>query len=250
MKVHQNSTIPDGLHLIANVTYPEEPDASGSLDVVMPHTTLEKLDQWHKLELEQVLVIQPHDGVAEVVLELCDIENQELREYSEPQLYCFYVEDVHITLLNMPAQEGHSSSLPRIDGTSSTSATEPYVIIPRDISPGCNISTEDTISFCQTSDRLLQAKPIPLISRIVSSRGSHFLATLALSPNEAYITVWDMRELGHTYSEQEIKPNFAATLVLKDGIGNLALGLSLSANGDQVAIYQEPKIGQWLNGSK
>ncbi|KAF8920983.1 hypothetical protein BGZ58_004148, partial [Dissophora ornata] len=46
-----------------------------------------------------------------------------------------------------------------------------------------------------------------------------------------------------------MKPNFATTGFSQDGIGNLALGLSLSASGDQVAIYQEPKIGQWLNGS-
>ncbi|KAF9112545.1 hypothetical protein BGX27_003180, partial [Mortierella sp. AM989] len=46
-------------------------------------------------------------------------------------------------------------------------------------------------------------------------------------------------------------PKRAAIAVVRHlGIGDLSIGISLSTSGDQVAVYQEPNIGEWADGSK
>ncbi|KAF9359542.1 hypothetical protein BGX26_012090 [Mortierella sp. AD094] len=45
----------------------------------------------------------------------------------------------------------------------------------------------------------------------------------------------------------EVRP-FAVAAV-QPGVGELPIGLSLSATGDQLAVFQEPHIGDWLDGS-
>ncbi|KAF9982262.1 hypothetical protein BGZ65_003067, partial [Modicella reniformis] len=81
---------------------------------------------------------------------------------------------------------------------------------------------------------------------------SSFLAALALRDNNAHITVWDMNSTmdpSNPGDTSDLQPIYATTSE-HENFSNLSIGLSISSKGDQVAIYQEPRIGQWKDGSK
>ncbi|KAG0021946.1 hypothetical protein BGZ80_001378 [Entomortierella chlamydospora] len=81
------------------------------------------------------------------------------------------------------------------------------------------------------------------ITRLVSSKSSHFLASLTLSRDIAHITVWNMAA--------ENEPNGrAVTAIRYRRISDITVGIAISANGDQIAVYQEPNIGQWVEGTE
>ncbi|KAG0002547.1 hypothetical protein BGZ79_002778 [Entomortierella chlamydospora] len=58
----------------------------------------------------------------------------------------------------------------------------------------------------------------------------------ALSHEKAYITVWSM--------EADVGSDRCAVAEIPVEPG-ISVGLAISANGDQVAVYQEPKVGEW-----
>ncbi|KAF9991460.1 hypothetical protein BGZ65_000584, partial [Modicella reniformis] len=85
---------------------------------------------------------------------------------------------------------------------------------------------------------------------------STFLAALALWNDTAYLTVWDMNFI-EDQSEPKVVSviyrHFAVVTVKHDeyeDFRNFSIGLAISPKGDQVAIYQEPKIGQWTDDAK
>ncbi|KAG0013361.1 hypothetical protein BGZ80_011124 [Entomortierella chlamydospora] len=65
--------------------------------------------------------------------------------------------------------------------------------------------------------------------------------------------VWDMSVVKNPNNPNKgIKNVYSgcATVAIDHiGVGDLPIGLSISSNGDQVAIFQEPKIGEWAEGS-
>ncbi|KAF9435312.1 hypothetical protein BGZ76_006524 [Entomortierella beljakovae] len=92
------------------------------------------------------------------------------------------------------------------------------------------------------------------ITRLSASIGSCFLASLAVSKDIAIVTVWDVnstKAITKPRSGGVAPGKRAAIAIIKHvGIENLSIGISLSASGDQVAVYQEPKIGEWIDGSQ
>jgi hypothetical protein len=92
------------------------------------------------------------------------------------------------------------------------------------------------------------------ITRIATSKKSRFIASLGLSKDDIFITVWDMwiiKNPSNPYRNMSAFYKGTATATIHHpGVGNLAIGLAISAYGDQVAVFQEPKIGQWLEGSE
>ncbi|KAI1292757.1 hypothetical protein EDD11_008588 [Mortierella claussenii] len=206
IKALENFSIPNGLHFIVNVTYEAEPDVTGSLDMTMPQQQLEHLqkDQWYDIELEEKLIIQPHQGSARVQLILCNI-NQETVVRCEKETLVYN----------------------RYSG---------LVIEHVEIRPAG-----------------LQANPQAVITRLAYSKKSRFLATLALTSNVAYITVWDVTvtklQSRQCANQPLTNKGFATTEIGHIGVADLEIGISISASGDQIAIYQEPKIGQWADDS-
>ncbi|KAF9174976.1 hypothetical protein BGX20_008912 [Mortierella sp. AD010] len=65
--------------------------------------------------------------------------------------------------------------------------------------------------------------------------------------------VWDMSVVKNPNNPNKGIRNIysgCATVAIEHvGVGDLPIGLSISSNGDQVAIFQEPKIGEWAEGS-
>ncbi|KAI8351693.1 hypothetical protein B0O80DRAFT_111232 [Mortierella sp. GBAus27b] len=97
------------------------------------------------------------------------------------------------------------------------------------------------------------------IKRLAWSKDSTFLAVMATWKESAFITVWDMRYIGDLSKSQAdttiLHRHCAATIIKHHpqpnrDFTNLSIGLAISPKGDQVALYQEPKIGHWGDGSK
>ncbi|KAF9291458.1 hypothetical protein BGZ68_003878 [Mortierella alpina] len=224
--------IPNGLHFIVYITYDSEPDVSGSMDVIMlPHKlNLLAKNQWYNLLLEEQLVILPHRGTANVQAMLCNNENISQDVYAG-----FEIEHVEIRPITMRAesQAGVRNNLVRRAGY-----------------PNFTFDTAKIRPTAQDKSYISSSAPV---TRIVASKSSKFIATLALSQDEAQITVWDMSALKNpgmaSKNISKLYKTCASVLVPFTGIGKLAIGLSISTTGDQLAIYQEPQIGDWMDGS-
>ncbi|KAF9966041.1 hypothetical protein BGZ70_003464, partial [Mortierella alpina] len=224
--------IPNGLHFIVYITYDSEPDVSGSMDVIMlPHkVNLLAKNQWYNLLLEEQLVILPHRGTANIQAMLCNNENISQDVYAG-----FEIEHVEIRPITMRAesQAGVRNNLVR-----------------RAAFPNFTFDTAKIRPTAQDKSYISSSAPV---TRIAASRSSKFIATLALSQDEAQITVWDVSALKNpgvaSKNISKLYKTCASMLVPFVGIGKLAIGLSISTTGDQLAIYQEPQIGDWMDGS-
>ncbi|KAI8351616.1 hypothetical protein B0O80DRAFT_109389 [Mortierella sp. GBAus27b] len=229
VKLLENFNIPNGLWFIVSVTHSAEADVSGTLDVTFPADSLKLLEcnKWYDLMLDEKLVIHPHLGTARVEAALCNIENIDRLEYSG-----LVVEHVEIRSMARAPEEN-----PDIVS----------VLVPKTITPKFTIDT----ARAHPSTQSPSSAPI---TRLASSRDNRFIASLALAQDTACITVWDvsvMRDLANPEGYLDsIYRRSATAVVIHSGIGDLPIGLALSANGNQVAIFQEPKIGEWADGSR
>ncbi|KAF9995563.1 hypothetical protein BGZ65_008803, partial [Modicella reniformis] len=92
VKLLENFSLPNGLRFSVVVSYDAEPDTSGSFDVPLRSEELEKLGNEHPhgldldLKLEELVVIQPHEGEVTVGLSLSNIESERRFEYSGLQV--------------------------------------------------------------------------------------------------------------------------------------------------------------------
>ncbi|KAF9112551.1 hypothetical protein BGX27_003186 [Mortierella sp. AM989] len=267
VKAQKEFSIPNGLHFVVNVSYDvgllfdplglasiadeshlliafnntiillfalqTEPDISGTLDVIMPPYKLNMLvkERWYNLVLEEKLVIQPHLGKSHVQLILCNNENVDRVDY-----FGLIIEHVEIRPVALMVENQARIS---------------NFIVPRAAVPNFSIDTTKLLPGGQSSSMFPSSAPV---TRISASKGSRFLASLAQSKNAAYITVWDMSIIKNPYSPykdlRKLYEQCATVAIDYPGIGDLAIGLSISTNGDQIAIFQEPKIGQWAEGSE
>jgi len=123
---------------------------------------------------------------------------------------------------------------------------------------------KDTLKFTINVTKLpafREAKSTILIRRIAWSKDSTFLAALATQEDIPYIIVWDMKLLDPSNPENTtVLDEKCAVKCIEDTEGKLkdikgklkdiSLGLAISADGGQVAIYQEPMVGQWADESE
>ncbi|KAF9995274.1 hypothetical protein BGZ65_009078, partial [Modicella reniformis] len=242
IKTYHNLNIPNGLRFSVNVTYDRdiftthktEPDTTGSFDFELSSEKLAELDKDHlyDLKLEDLVVIQPHKGEVRVELTLSNCENIQQFKYSGLQ-----VQSVELN----PFTEDADQSDPHEDHMKR--AAKPNFILHGSRSPAFNIDVHQSGT--------IRNHPI---TRLAWSKDGMFLAALALGDDTAYITVWDMKHIGDSSkppSDTSILHEYCAVAVVKlETPKVLSIGLAISPNGDQVAIYQEPKIGEWAAGTK
>ncbi|KAF9361080.1 hypothetical protein BGX26_005947 [Mortierella sp. AD094] len=234
LKLLEGLCVSNGLHFTVDVSYGAEPDVSGTFDVLMPSEILTNLakDQWYNLELEEKLVIQPHEGEAQVKVALSNNDIESSGEYSGIIIDHVEIRPI-LTDLNIEADI-------------------PTIIVERAGKPKFSIDPLEARPDAQNGwpCDLSQAP----ITRLSVSKASRFLASLAVSKDIAVITVWDMSLIKNQNkpSPADLAPvrRAAVAVVRHPGIGDLAIGLAISTNGDQVAVYQEPKIGEWVDGSE
>ncbi|KAF8942380.1 hypothetical protein BGZ47_006548 [Haplosporangium gracile] len=225
--------IPNGLHFVVKISYDTEPDISGTLDVILPPHKLNTLgrDQWHNLTLEEMVVIQPHEGWANIQVMLLNNENEDRDEYSG-----FLVEHVEIRPVGV-----RTENQPGVRNMVVQRASMPVMVL-------------DTIRAHPKSQDYSYFSADAPITRIAISKKSRFMASLGLSKDNIFITVWDMSFIKNPSNPyRNIAALYKGTATARIhhlGVGDLAIGLAISTYGDQIAVFQEPKIGQWLEGSE
>ncbi|KAG0031570.1 hypothetical protein BGZ81_000982 [Podila clonocystis] len=187
-------------------------------------------NQWYNLMLEEKVYIQPHDGVAEVQVMLCNNENTRRDEYLG--LVVEHVEIRPITL-RTDSQAGIRNFIVQRAG------------IP-------NYSIDTMKSLPTTVDNSYLPPTVP-VSRLVYSKASRYLATLSVSEDTAWIRVWDMsivrNPLNPPRNFSKLYKTSATAIIHHPGIGKLPIGIAVSPLGDQIAVFQEPKIGEWQEGN-
>ncbi|OAQ34655.1 hypothetical protein K457DRAFT_13874 [Linnemannia elongata AG-77] len=233
VKALQDFYIPNGLHFVVKITYDTEPDNSGTLDVILPAHKLNTLDrdQWYNLTLEEKVVIQPHEGWANIQVILLSNENENRDEYSG-----FLIEHVEIRPVGTRMESQHGVR---------------NVVVQRASIPVMVIDTTKAHPKSQDFSYLPSDAPI---TRLAVSKKSRFFASLGVSRDYIYITVWDMgivKDPSTPYRNMNaFYKGSATTRIHHPCVGDLAIGLAISANGDQVAVFEEPKIGQWAEGAE
>ena len=123
-------------------------------------------------------------------------------------------------------------------------------VVERAIKPRFTIDIKESPVF--------RGYPHPVtITRLAWSKDNMFLAALALSGDTAYITVWDMNHWDPSkHQDPSDFPVFLSNTTAaiarfngQESLRNLSIGLAISPNGRHVAVFQEPRIGQWAEGS-
>ncbi|KAG0251621.1 hypothetical protein DFQ27_008641 [Actinomortierella ambigua] len=94
------------------------------------------------------------------------------------------------------------------------------------------------------------------IVRLVTSKDGNFLAALCTLPEKAVVHVWHKNSLKRD-ENQFITPmdvshmGFVSDpITYRRGTRDPPLELAISATGDYIAVFQAPKIGDWLEGSQ
>ncbi|KAG0098226.1 hypothetical protein BGZ93_000771 [Podila epicladia] len=232
VKATKDFNIPNGLHFAVNVKYNTEPDISGTLDVIMPPHRLNILvkNQWYNLMLEEKVYIQPHDGVAEVQVLLCNNENTRRDEYLG-----FVIEHVELRPITLRAE---------------SQAGVRNFIVQRAGIPNYSIDTMKSLPTTVDNSYLPPTVPV---SRLVYTKASRYLATLSVSEDTAWIRVWDMsivrNPLNPPRNFSKLYKTSATAIIHHSGIGKLPIGIAISPLGDQIAVFQEPRIGEWQEGN-
>ncbi|KAF9950769.1 hypothetical protein BGZ65_006388, partial [Modicella reniformis] len=243
----QGFSIPSGLRFNVSISYDADPaDTSGSFDTILESDELNRLSTEHPhdleldLKLDELVVIQPHEGKAEatIVLSLSNIESERPFEYSGLQ----------VDFVEIRPYTGY------IEGQrTETTDQVPECIVKRAPKSSFEIYVPNAYTTENPLPQKLSAIPI---TRLAFSKDSTFLAALALLNDTAYLTVWDMNFIGdqsHPDAVSILYHHCAVVTVKHDeyeDFSNLSIGLAISPKGDQVAIYQEPKIGQWMDDAK
>ncbi|KAF9946049.1 hypothetical protein BGZ65_010125, partial [Modicella reniformis] len=135
-------------------------------------------------------------------------------------------------------------------GTEITDQVEEYTV---ERAPKSRFEILVPKAYLSGSDQIPQELLAIPITRLAFSKDSTFLAALALCEDTAYLTVWDMDSIVDSDAVYIIYRHCAVAIVKHDkheNFDNFSIGLAISPNGDQVAIYQEPKIGQWMDDAK
>ncbi|KAG0265787.1 hypothetical protein DFQ27_000360 [Actinomortierella ambigua] len=211
---------PNGFHFTVNVIYEGEADVSGSMEIAIGQNTLQGLTKgkWHYLILEDQLVVHPHAKRARVLISLSNNENELSQHYSG-----LLIEHIELR-------------------PSGTKVQTPGVL---------NVVVRDgprAIGMVDTSNAPVGTEHI---SRLAFSQDSEYLAALTLFEDGARIQVWSLMELrGLRGPRCNASSMGAIAHIHHPGIQDLAIGLSISASGDQLAVFQEPRIGEWEAGSE
>ncbi|KAF9208761.1 hypothetical protein BGZ49_007617 [Haplosporangium sp. Z 27] len=232
VKATKDFCIPNGLHFSINVSYDTEPDISGTLDIIMPPHRLNTLvkDRWYNLILEEKMVVRPHIGKSSVQLVLRNNENKDRVDF-----FGFVIE--HVEIRPIAVQVVNQAGILN-------------TIVPKASNPNFSLDIEKLRLNGKDSNIFSSTAPI---TRLASSEGSRFLVSLAQAKDTAYITVWDISVIKNPFNAYrnltKVYKSCANAVIEHPGIGDLELGIAISSTGNQVAIFQEPKIGEWADGS-
>ncbi|KAF9349964.1 hypothetical protein BGX34_001481 [Mortierella sp. NVP85] len=232
-------SIPGGLRFQVNVKYSAEENVTSPLNVIAPQEKLEEIG-WGTLdmELEKTVVIQPYQSW-----------NQSgERQWATVEVALSGSEGVGVKYSGLQVEYAELSPF---HGSKDDQGIVTDGCVYKYTVKGAMDPTF-TIDMNVSAIRAEAQSVIP-ISRLAWSKNGNFLAALGLSKDAAYITVWEMKYLDPSKpKDSSIHPEKYAVATIPHDRGDLpelSVGLAISADGDQVAVYQEPTIGQWADGS-
>ncbi|KAF9354775.1 hypothetical protein BGX26_007375 [Mortierella sp. AD094] len=212
---------PWGLHVQAIISYKDD------------HADSSEWNEWHEIVVHKYLVIHPHHGVANVKLFLRNNEDPEIGNSESP---------------------GKGDKKDGIDENYgsfffSNVAIHPYS--KRDL----NLEDLDnTPEGLVASSNIRPTDNIP-VSRISAAPKVNLIAALHVANDKIHVGIWDYskiqeipRDTRHSLAGWE--PKTKADIRYKNRIHKPPLGISLSPDGRQLAVFQEPMIGDWGDGTK
>ncbi|KAI8346710.1 hypothetical protein B0O80DRAFT_224726 [Mortierella sp. GBAus27b] len=235
IKVLENFSIPVGLRFSVNVYYSAEHDIMSAQDIIMSSTQLTERDCWYDLQLEELTVICPHEGDANVVLTLSNCESKDSLQNNGFEHSGLVVDSVELVSFDLKDNSDREVRLHIVKGAGQSEFS---------------FDSKDSPVFEHDNPGILP------ISRIAWSKESTFLAALAFKGDTAYLTVWNLDRILDP-AEPSVIHRQCGTAAFKHekdeeskSFSDLSIGLAISPRGEQVAIYQEPKIGQWTAGTR
>ncbi|KAG0225602.1 hypothetical protein B0O80DRAFT_455744 [Mortierella sp. GBAus27b] len=235
----ENFSIQGGLRFSVKITYPSEPDTTGSFDVIMSTDKL-KAGHSYSLKLEELVVVQPY-----LPLDAHD---------PDPKAQWAIVE---VTMLNCEGTCATYSGLQVVHVE-----LQPFTRDAWETKPDDHVVEKAHGSRSINDDRGSPVISNPSdgsgdhpITRLAWSKGGTFLAALALSKKSAFVSVWDTKHILMLENQSEARLLHRDVGTITPTLGNkdlrkLSIGLAISPDGSQVAVYQEPMIGQWVDGHK
>ncbi|KAG0224104.1 hypothetical protein BGX31_008191 [Mortierella sp. GBA43] len=245
VKLLDNFSVPNGLRFFFSVAYDAEKDTKTTMEVVVPPEELARLDRnrWYDLELETFVSVQP---------------------FLRSNGYSPYTADIDVVMSNCESMDCTYSGL-LVDFIELRPLSEDHEclessdamkhIVKKASTPKFTIDAMKSPVFKNDKNPEIPSN-LP-IKRLAWSKESRYLATLALWKDSAYVSVWDMKHIDDPSNPNMDMTAFhwhCAVAVVKHPrkwhFTSLSMGLAISPKGDQVAIYQEPMIGQWTDGSK
>ncbi|KAG0018812.1 hypothetical protein BGZ80_006706 [Entomortierella chlamydospora] len=226
LRLQEKVSIPWDLHAQATVSYEDEPaERSGSLDVVIPKTRIENLElnDWQDIVIQEQLIIHANSGSARV--------NMTLRNNGELETKDNEDESRTDPIFEVLSVEIHPYSRVHVDDN--------------------NLNTAPGNPFKSIDVGITYNTPISCISAATEVEQ---IAVLCVENNMIHVSTWDyskiQTQLGDDkHSLFDGKPKVVKDIPCEDGISKLPLGISLSPDGKQLAIFQEPEIGDWGAGA-
>ncbi|KAF9436518.1 hypothetical protein BGZ76_003702 [Entomortierella beljakovae] len=222
LKLLPDFRIPWGFHIKATIYFNEETSESSGLDAVIPtekFNDIEK-DTWVDIITDEPLVVRPHRGSAEIKLSLrnngdsgkSNVNTDSKIEHSNFMIQC-------VALL-------------------------PYATFDH----GLQKFSSDPISPFSTF--LINGMEEIPVSRITLATDTNHIAILQLSESSYRISIWDFNGIFHAPEDNANSPPWSKITEIDGKMeSNLPLGLSFSPDGQQLALFQEPMIGDWKDGS-
>ncbi|KAG0225604.1 hypothetical protein BGX31_007592, partial [Mortierella sp. GBA43] len=244
VKMLDDFSVPNGLRFLVSVAYDVESDTNTTMEIDVPPKELEGLERnhWYDLELEALVAVQPYE----------DSNGTEKRAHVD--VVMSNCEDVECKYSGL---EVEFVELSPFSGSHDCRSREGVLkhVVKRAAKSKFTINSMDSPVFKNDSNKEIPST-LP-IKRLAWSKESTYLAALALWKDSAYISVWNMGYIGdpsNPIMDMTILHRHCTVAVIKhphgENFANLSIGLAISPKGDQVALFQEPKIGQWSDGSK
>ncbi|KAF9397145.1 hypothetical protein BGX21_009179 [Mortierella sp. AD011] len=241
LKLRPWFSVPWGFHAQAIITYKgDSGDRTGSLDVLIPKERIEKLkpNSWQEISIQEQLIIHPHRGNSATVKLV--LKNNEPPEKAGKVKKAIKAEKYS---KKGGSEEKYGSFL------ISNVSIHPFHKRKRNRNRQDIDCAESFIKTINTS----RADNTP-ISRISAAPNANLIATLCVENNIIHVRIWDYSRTQTHLRDSKLSFSGEAPKVVKgipceSKVSKLPLGISLSPDGKQLAVFQEPEIGDWGAGA-
>ncbi|KAF9977536.1 hypothetical protein BGZ73_005665 [Actinomortierella ambigua] len=189
-------------------------------------TVDDKCTDWHYLEAEDQFEVRSHEGIAQVNIRIVQDDNYIKSQCGQLWIRSLVLVPFGKTMSPYPCRVVRPPTCP--DFSLSTLASPDNVPVN-----GGNQEPEDGV-----------------VTRLVSSKNGRFLAALIVFSGHVKVKVWRTSDVeGEDTSKPKIQDiahcGESAEIMFPEAM-DIPLELAISASGEHIAVYQAPKVGDWL----